>query len=210
VGLFKSMKDLAEVTKQANQMKDQQQRDAGYKPGLGGSMAQMGDMIGQANEQLKELNDQSGEQSRLLATGIAAEGVIVGHGTPARGASWFNLDIDMEIHVPGRKPYRVNNQYMVPATATLGPGVKLPVKVDANDQAKIAIDWQAAETAPARGEVRPAGDAAASAAAPAPSSGGGSGGDSVAELERLVKLRDSGALTDSEFEQQKARILGGG
>jgi hypothetical protein len=32
----------------------------------------------------------------------------------------------------------------------------------------------------------------------------------VAELERLVKLRDSGALTDSEFEQQKARILGGG
>jgi hypothetical protein len=207
VGLFKSMKDLAEVTKQANQMKDQQQREAGYKPGLGGSMAQMGDMIGQANEQLKELNDQSGEQSGLLATGIAAEGVIIGHGTPARGASWFNLDIDMEIHVPGRKPYRVNNQYMVPATATLGPGVKLPVKVDANDQAKIAIDWQSADTAPARGEVRPAGDAAASA--PAPSGGGGAGGDSVAELERLVKLRDSGALTDAEFEQQKARILGG-
>jgi hypothetical protein len=209
VGLFKSMKDLAEVTKQANQMKDQQQREAGYKPGLGGSMAQMGDMLGQANEQLKELNEQSGEQSGLLATGIAAEGVIVGHGTPARGASWFNLDIDMEIHVPGRKPYRLNNQYMVPARATLGPGVKLPVKVDANDPAKIAIDWQAAGTAPARGEVRPAGDAPASAPAPT-ASAGGSGGDSVAELERLVQLRDSGALTDSEFEQQKARILGGG
>jgi hypothetical protein len=209
VGLFKSMKDLAEVTKQANEMKDQQQREAGYKPGLGGTMAQMGDMLGQANEQMKELNDQSGEQSGLLATGIKAEGVIVAHGTPARGASWFNLDIDMEIHVPGREPYRVNNQYMVPATATLGPGVKLPVKVDANDQAKIAIDWQNADTAPARGEVRPADGATASASAPAPSSGASGGTDSVAELERLVKLRDSGALTDSEFEQQKARILGG-
>lgn len=209
MGLFKSMKDLAEVTKQANEMKDQQQREAGYKPGLGGTMAQMGDMLGQANEQLKELNDQSGEKSGLLANGIAAEGVIIAHGTPARGASWFNLDIDMEIHVPGRAAYRVNNQYMVPASATLGPGVKLPVKVDANDQAKIAIDWQNADQGPARGEVRPAGGAAA-AAAPAASApaASASSGDSVADLERLAKLRDSGALTDAEFEQQKARILG--
>jgi Short C-terminal domain len=199
MGLFKSMKDLAEVTKSAQQMKDQQQRDAGYKPGLGGSMAQMGDMLGQANEQLKELSEQQSGNSGLLTNGIDGEGVIIGHGTPARGAQWFNLDIDMEIHVSGRKPYRINNQYMVPASATLGPGVRVPVKVDPEDETKIAIDWQNAGQAPARGEVRPAGDAQAS---------GGAGGDTVAELERLAKLRDSGALTDAEFEQQKARVLG--
>jgi len=34
-------------------------------------------------------------------------------------------------------------------------------------------------------------------------------GDHLADLERLAKLRDSGALTDAEFEQQKAKILGG-
>ena len=205
MGLFKSMKDMAEVTKSAKQLQEQQQREAGYKPGLGGQMAQMGDMIGQANEQLKDLTEEHGEGTGLLANGIDGEGVIIGHGTPARGAQWFNMDIDMEIHVSGRKPYRINNQYMVPAGATLGPGVKLPVKVDPDDQTKIAIDWQNAGQAPARGEVRPAGDAHASA--PAPQSEGG--GDTVAELERLVKLRDSGALTDAEFEQQKARILGG-
>lgn len=33
--------------------------------------------------------------------------------------------------------------------------------------------------------------------------------DVVASLERLVKLRDAGALTQAEFEAQKARILGG-
>jgi hypothetical protein len=169
-------------------------------------MQQMGDMLGQANEQLAELNDQSGAADGLLATGIKGEGVIVAHGTPARGAQWFNLDIDMEIHVPGRQAYRVNNQYMVPASATLGPGVKLPVKVDANDPAKIAIDWNAAPAAPAPGEVRPVGGDGF-APAPAASAAGG-GGDAVAELERLVKLRDSGALTDAEFEQQKARVLG--
>jgi hypothetical protein len=32
--------------------------------------------------------------------------------------------------------------------------------------------------------------------------------DGTAQLERLAKLRDSGALTEEEFEREKARILG--
>ena len=210
MGLFKGMKDMANLTKQAKQLQEQQQRDAGYKPGLGGSMKQMGDMLSQATEQISELTDQSGDRARLLAEGIAGQGVIVAHSAPERGASWQNLDIDMEIHVSGRKPYRVNNQYMVPATATLGSGISLPVKVDPTDPAKVAIDWDAAQQAPARGEVRPAGDSAPASGAmgAAPASADATGGDTVAELERLAKLRDSGALTDAEFEQQKAKILG--
>jgi hypothetical protein len=43
-------------------------------------------------------------------------------------------------------------------------------------------------------------------AGPAPSPGGGTGGQ-IAKLERLQKLRESGALTDSEFEREKAKIL---
>jgi hypothetical protein len=34
------------------------------------------------------------------------------------------------------------------------------------------------------------------------------GDDHLAQLERLAKLRDAGALTDEEFEREKARILG--
>lgn len=208
MGLFKGMKDLAGVTKQAKDLQEQQQKEAGYKPGMGGMMSQMGDMLGQANEGLKDLADQSGDQSRLLTEGIDGEAVIVGMGTPARGAQQFNLDMDLEVHVSGRQPYRVANQYIVPASATLGQGVKLPVKVDPNDPAKLAIDWANAATGPARGEVRPAGDSGFSAVPPAAPASTSGGGDSVAELERLAKLRDSGALTDAEFEQQKAKILG--
>ena len=206
MGLFKSMKDLSNLTKQAKELQSQQQQEAGYKPGFGGQMQQMGDMISQANEQLADLTDSSGERAQILANGISGQGVIVAHGTPERGAQWFNLDIDMEIHVSGRQPYRVNNMYMVPAGATLGPGVTLPVKVDPNDSSKIAIDWDAAQRAPERGEVRPVGG---SGFAPAPAQSPASdGGDQIAELERLAKLRDAGALTDAEFEQQKAKILG--
>ncbi len=35
-----------------------------------------------------------------------------------------------------------------------------------------------------------------------------SGGDSIAKLERLQRLRESGALSDAEFEREKAKILG--
>jgi hypothetical protein len=38
--------------------------------------------------------------------------------------------------------------------------------------------------------------------------GAGGADDHVAQLERLAKLRDSGALTEQEFEREKARILG--
>jgi hypothetical protein len=206
VGLFKSMKDLSSLTKQAKQLRDQQQQEAGYKPGMMGSFQQMGDMIGQANEQLADLTGQSGERGQILANGLPGQGVIVAHGTPERGAQWFNLNIDMEVQVSGRQAYRVNNQYMVPAGATIGQGVTLPIKVDPSDPAKIAIDWEGARRAPQRGEVRPVGG---SGFAPAPSPSAGGGADNLEELERLARLRDSGALTDAEFEQQKAKLLGG-
>jgi hypothetical protein len=212
VGLFKGIKDVASLTKQARQLQDRQQQQAGYKPGMRGMMAQMGDMVGQVNEQLKGLADQSGDQQRLLVEGIPGEAVIVAMGVPARGAQMYNLDLDLEVHLGDRAPYRVANQYIVPASAPIGQGVRLPVRVDPNDQAKIAIDWDSVAPGPAHGEVRPAVGAHPFSPAQGPPDGvaspGADGDDVLAALERLARLRDSGALTDAEFEQQKARILG--
>jgi hypothetical protein len=199
------MKDLTSLTKQAKDLQRQQQQDAGYKPGFRGQMQQMGDMLSQANEQLADITDSSGERAQILANGLQGQGVVMAHGTPERGAQWFNMDIDLEVHVSGRRPYRVNNMYMVPAGATIGQGVTLPIRVDPDEPSKVAIDWERAQRAPARGEVRPAGD---SGFVPAPATEVSSGGgDQIAQLERLAKLRDSGALTDAEFEQQKAKLL---
>lgn len=216
MGLFKSMKDMAELTKQGKELQRQQQQEAGYGTGMGGMMKQMGDMVGQANEQLKDLSDKSGDRGRILAEGAPGDGVIVGMGTPERGATWFNLNLDLEIHVSGRDPYRINQQYLVPASAQLGQGVKLPVKVDKSDPAKIAIDWERASSGPAEGEIRPAGEAQPAAAPPAGGLAGAAAGwsnvaasaDPVARLEKLAQLKESGALSDAEFEAQKAKILG--
>ena len=49
---------------------------------------------------------------------------------------------------------------------------------------------------------------AAGAAAGAQSGAASGGGDdALSKLERLAKLRDSGALTDSEFDQEKRQLL---
>jgi hypothetical protein len=52
----------------------------------------------------------------------------------------------------------------------------------------------------------PGGDASALGGAGAAPDRGGD--DRVAQLERLSKLKESGALTEAEFEKEKARILG--
>jgi Short C-terminal domain len=41
-----------------------------------------------------------------------------------------------------------------------------------------------------------------------PGTGAGDDDDRIEELERLAKLKESGALTEQEFEREKARILG--
>ena len=66
-----------------------------------------------------------------------------------------------------------------------------------NDQASAAYD--ATQQAPPPPPPQPA-YAPAPAAAPPP--------DSTAELERLARLHESGALTDDEFAAAKARALG--
>jgi hypothetical protein len=54
--------------------------------------------------------------------------------------------------------------------------------------------------------------AAPTPAQPAPSAGGETNmvQERLAQLERLASLRDSGALSDEEFEMEKAKVLGGG
>jgi hypothetical protein len=62
----------------------------------------------------------------------------------------------------------------------------------ANKQAAAAQAQQAPEAAPEPAPVAPV------AAAP----------DPIAQLTQLAALRDSGALTEAEFEAEKAKVLG--
>ena len=67
--------------------------------------------------------------------------------------------------------------------------------------------WAAADQTAAAPSAPPA-PAPAPPPAPVPSSEPMATDELLAQLERLAKLRDSGVLTEAEFAQQKARLLG--
>ena len=87
----------------------------------------MGEMVGQMREAVEDINAQQADAGRLLAEGVPGTAIIREMGTPERGAAWFNLMLDLEVHPRTREPYRVANEYLVPAAAHLEQGVELPV-----------------------------------------------------------------------------------
>jgi len=141
MGMFK---DLFKVTREAKELKRNTPTPS------------MGEMVGQMRETVESINAQQADSGRVLAEGTPATAVIRDLGTPARGAAWFNLMLDLEVRPTIGRPYRVANEYLVPASAQLEPGVELPVRVDANDPAKVAIDWDSAPQGPSLGQIRPA------------------------------------------------------
>jgi hypothetical protein len=140
MGMFK---DMFKLTREAQELKRNTPTPS------------MGEMVGQMREQVESMNAQQADAGELLAEGVPGKAIIREMGTPERGAAWFNLTLDLEVHPRNREPYRVANEYLVPAAVPLAPGVELPVKIDAADPAKIAIDWDNAQSGPALGQIRP-------------------------------------------------------
>jgi membrane protease subunit (stomatin/prohibitin family) len=67
--------------------------------------------------------------------------------------------------------------------------------------ATATVAYKAGQRRTQQNQYNDQGQAAPAAPAPAPA-------DSTAELERLAKLHESGALTDEEFAAAKAKLLG--
>ena len=81
-------------------------------------------------------------------------------GKPQDGESWWwedaydvlakkGYELDLEVTLPGREPYRVRGRFKVPAKAertgfvrgSLNPGLELPVRVDPADPDRVEVDW---------------------------------------------------------------------
>jgi Short C-terminal domain len=106
---------------------------------------------------------------------------------------WPLYLLSMTVQLEGGAPQPVQNGQKVPPdqTARMVPGTQLPVKADPANPMKCAIDWEQAGSAPA-----------------APSAGAEDDEDDPLDrIKKLQELRESGALTDAEFQAQKAKLL---
>jgi hypothetical protein len=111
----------------------------------------------------------------------------------------------LDVTAPDREPY----QTTLYICAHLREGETLPVYVSRLNPKRVTVDL--AEQAAARASAPPARDGrtkvrvVANANATAPSTSPAP--DLADELTKLADLRDRGALTDAEFEAQKAKLL---
>ena len=82
-------------------------------------------------------------QRRILKNGIAGTAEVLRLGYQFGQSSISNRELTLRVSVPGREPYDVHGQWMVRGKYMddLQRGSQVPVKVDADDPSKVAIDW---------------------------------------------------------------------
>jgi Short C-terminal domain len=202
----------------------------------GGSLAPPGPdkeraMLGKPSKRLKKQLEESGKRANATVIEIAEKGMAV-----TRGAEGVigNTELALKTHLrvqPDDEPeFEVKKRFSYPQLAVPSAGQTVPVIYDPSDHDKIIVDHSPAAQQSAAfqaagidaGQIgqlmeqaqqlrAQAGQAQAGApgmgqmpgTSPAPAQP-----DTVGQLERLAKLKESGALTDAEFEAEKAKILG--
>jgi transposase-like protein len=181
-------------------------------------------MLGKPSKRVKKDLEENGKRANATVVEIAEKGMAV-----TRGAEGVigNTELALKTHLrvqPDDEPeFEVKKRFSFPQLAVPSAGQTVPVLYDPNDHDKIIVDYspeaqqsaaftaagidpnqisqlmqQAQQMQGGMGQMP--GATAPAPAQPQP--------NSVEQLEKLAKLKESGALTDAEFEAEKAKILG--
>jgi hypothetical protein len=191
-------------------------------------------MLGKPSKKLKKELEASGKRANATIVEIAEKGMAVTRGADNVVA---NTEIALKTHLrvtPDDEPeFEVKKRFSFPQMAVPGAGQTVPVLYDPNDHDKIIVDYspeaqQSAAFSAAGIDPSQIGQLMEQAQQMRAQAAGMQGGmpgmgqvpgmapqqpaqpqaDPVDQLEKLAKLKESGALTEAEFEAEKAKILG--
>jgi hypothetical protein len=141
------------------------------------------------------------------------EGVaqVVGSTQPPDSATSGNVNLTLVVQGEGVAATTIEHSCLAPTKKWPYPGETLPVTFDRADPDRLKVRWDDVEDSSEVSRQQ------AEALAALLNQGGdgslvpvqeGEGDDRLAQLERLAKLKESGALSEEEFTREKARILG--
>jgi hypothetical protein len=157
------------------------------------------------------------QEQMLFQTGQRATAVIEGvEQTGMQINDQPQVYLTLRVKPPGGAEFVHQRKLVLPFGSVVQPGYLVEVAYDPANPDNVAIETDAryAASPPAVYiKTRPPEQAQAAAPAPAPAvaiatTASGSPPTLIDQIERLAKLRDSGALTQAEFDQQKANLLG--
>jgi len=157
-------------------------------------------------------------ERKLFEGGTRATAMIESVETTGLVVNNVNQQIVLRLRVQprGEAEFPYERKMLVPFHGMPRSGDTIQVAYDPTDRTKVALetDWRS-DTAGGRllitssGAVSPAAASAEAPATPAAEPEKTAPERVIEQLERLQRLRDEGALTDSEFAVQKAKVLSG-
>ena len=128
----------------------------------------------------------------------------------------------LRVEPPGEAPFQYERKMFVPFHGMPRAGDLIDVAYDPSDKSRVALQFDPRSDTGGgqllltrrQGEgALPAGMQASSApaapASPEPAAVSTAPGRVIESLERLQRLKENGALTETEFEVQKAKLLSG-
>ncbi len=131
-GLFGSLRDMSKMA----------QGMMGQMTAQGG----IGGMLQQAQGISQQAQGQDPETQRILATGVQGVATILavrdtGMSIGGDDPLYYIADLDLQIDVEGRAPYQATVRHAIQRLqiAQMVPGVRLAVKVDPADPARVAL-----------------------------------------------------------------------
>lgn len=193
MGFFKQRKQakegaagvLAEAQRYA-QLAEQLKTKTGRDVGMDIDAVMRDGMAAIASGGQREMMAQASRANRLFQVGVEMPAVLrsfeLGPPSPLQGG--VPARVELTVEPPGRAPYEVGSDQVMHASMadTLNAGQRVTVRVDPDDPHSVLV-WATAP--PAAGAAGPA-----------------------ERITKLEGLRASGVLTDAEFEEQKAKLLG--
>jgi hypothetical protein len=151
------------------------------------------------------------EEQQLFQTGQRATAVIEGiEGTGTEINNQPQVYLTLRVQPRNGAEFIHQRRLVLPFGSVVQPGHLVEVAYDPANPEKVALetDPRYAATPPAvYVKTRPPGQGSMPAAAP--SAPNDDPPTLIEQLERLAKLRDSGALSQDEFDAQKKKLLGG-
>jgi putative oligomerization/nucleic acid binding protein len=190
-------------------------------------------MLGKPSKKLIKQLEENGKHANATVVEIAEKGMAVTRG--AEGVI-SNTELALKAHLrvqPDDEPeFEVKKRFSFPQLAVPSAGQTVPVLYDPADHDKIVVDYSAEAQQGAAfsaagidpNQIGQLMEQAQQMQAQAGQMQGGMPGmgqmpgmtppapaqpqaDPVEQLEKLAKLKESGALTEAEFEAEKAKVL---
>ncbi len=168
----------------------------------------------QAMSDVRSVADDRGE-GEILKEGTPAKGIVKGFPNQVPDDR-FAMQIPLEVHPPSGEPYEVNYVFTAARMkAAITVGMEIPVKVDPNDPQRVAVQWDAqqASIAAAGGDMAAVqqgmqanyGNAADDAYRQARANAAAE--DPAAKLKKLGEMKESGLISEEEFQAKRAEVL---